>query len=233
MKSPKLCETTKLHYGEYLYKLVLSNQLNTIFRTELQRHGKLGFAKEQLNNLREKYIQGEPLEEQVYRTVRIIPNDDYLDALDIYAVLKFGDDYKLRVDPWRRLSIYSNDKELLKKITRKMRVSNLEFWEPATESINALLNEKNIILVDTLPEMSIKVTLGTRSVDPSFANWLKANTDKSRVGPIALASIEEGTYLNGLYFYIRDEKVLSLVNMMAGHNIRRIDKLVYKQNIDK
>jgi len=231
MKSPKLRETKKLHYGKYLYKLVLSNQLNTIFRTELQKHTKLGFAKEQLNNLHEKYIQGEPLEEQIYRTIRTIPTDDYLDAVDIYSILKFADDFKLRVDPWRSLTLYSNDKELLQKIIKKMRVSNREFWEPDSSTVNALLNETNIILVDRPHQFPLKVTLGGNRVDGVFADWLRNNADKSKIGPTALAEIEREGYLNGLYFYVRDEKILNLIYMIIGHNIRRIDKLVYKNNI--
>lgn len=231
MKSPKLRETKKLHYGKYLYKLVLSNQLNTIFRTELQKHTKLGFAREQLNNLHEKYIQGEPLEEQIYRTIRTIPTDDYLDAVDIYGILKFADDFKLRVDPWRSLTIYSNDKELLQKIIKKMRVSNREFWEPDSSTVNALLNETNIILVDNPHQFPLKVTLGGNRVDGVFADWLRNNTDKSKIGPTALTEIEREGYLNGLYFYVRDEKILNLIYMIIGHNIRRIDKLVCKNNI--
>lgn len=233
MKSPKLLETKKLHYGEYLYKLVLSNQLNTIFRTELQKHGKLGYAKEQLNNLHEKYLHGELLEEQIYRTTRIIPNEDYLDAVDIYNILKFADDFKLRVQPWRTLNIYSNDKDFLLKISKKMRVSNLEFWEPDLQTVDLLLGEDNIILVDNIPKFPLKVTLGKKPIDSKFADWLRNNTDKSRVGNITLSEIEANGWCNGLYFYIRDERVLSLINLIIGHNIRRVDKLVYKENIDK
>lgn len=233
MTLPKLYETKKLHYGEYLYKLVLSNQLSTIFRTEVQRHGKLGFAKEQLNNLHEKYIQGEPLEKQIFRTTRIIPNEDYLDAVDIYAVLKFANNYKIRIDPHSRISIYTNDKELTNKIIRKMRKSNAEFWEPDSSVVHALLEQKNIILIDNPTCYPIKLTFGTQSVDNSFAKWLESNRDKSKVGSITLESIKNGHDLNGLYFFVRDEKVLSLISMLVGHNIRRIDKLVYKENIDK
>jgi len=231
MKLLKLYETKKLHYGEYLYKLVLSNQLNTIFRTELQKHSKLGFAKEQLNNLHEKYIQGKQLEEQVYRTVRTVPVDDYLDAIDIYKALKFADDFKIRVDPWRSLTIYSNEKELLQKIAKKMRVSNREFWEPDSSTINKLLNETNIILTDIKPDFCIKITLGSKKMDGSFASWLDANKDKSKVGQTTLNAIRQSSYLNGLYFYVRDEKILNLITMLIGHNIRRIDKLVYKNDI--
>lgn len=233
MKSPKLCETKKMHYGEYLYKLVLSNQLNTIFRTELQKHTKLGFAKEQLNNLQEKYLHGELLEKQIYRTTVVIPNEDYLDAVDIYNILKFADNYKLRIDPWRSLTIYSNDRDLLIKISKKMRVSNKEFWEPDSSTIDLLLNQKNIVIVDKIPQFPLKVTLGSGNVDSNFADWLKNNTDKSRVGNITLSEIEAGSWVNGLYFYVRDEKVLSLVNLIVGHIIRRVDKLVYRPNIDK
>ena len=233
MNSLKLYETTKLHYGEYLYKLVLTNELSNIFRSELQRHTSLGFAKEQLNNLKEKYILGEPLERQIYRSIRIIPTEHYLDAVDIYSTLKFSKDFKIRVDLKTRMSIYTNEKSTLKKIINKMRVSNTEFWEPDVTSVNMLLGEENIIITNNIPVFPFKITLGTQKIDTNFAYWLKSNTDKSRIGNIALTAIEQGLDVNGLYFFIRDEKVLSLITMIIGHNIRRIDRLIYKQNIDK
>jgi hypothetical protein len=33
--------------------------------------------------------------------------------------------------------------------------------------------------------------------------------------------------------YIRDEKILNLITLLAGRSIRSIEKLVYKSNIDK
>ena len=33
--------------------------------------------------------------------------------------------------------------------------------------------------------------------------------------------------------FVRDEKVLNLVTLLAGHSIRNVEKLVYKDDIDK
>jgi len=32
--------------------------------------------------------------------------------------------------------------------------------------------------------------------------------------------------VGGLYFYLRDDKILSLINLMIWDNIRRVDRLV-------
>ena len=63
-------------------------------------------------------------------------------------------------------------------------------------------------------------------IDISFSNWLIANSDKSRVGDKTLVSIQQG-YVSGSYFYVRDEKILIIVQMLIGNTIQRIDKLVY------
>jgi hypothetical protein len=235
MKSLKLCETKKLHYGKYLYKLVLANQLNTIFRSELQKDNRLSFAKSQIEKLADSHRKGEPLIEQRYRASREIPIEDYFDATDIYHCLRSIDDYKVRVDPWRSLIIYSNDRSGLMKIANKMRVSAKEFWEPDPSVLDIIKDKSNIILVDEEPDLLYKVTLGrSRSgTTLELANWLVKNSDKSRVGPIALETFKENGYCDGLYFYIRDKKVLMLIQMMVGNKIRRVDKLVYKGNIDK
>jgi hypothetical protein len=53
------------------------------------------------------------------------------------------------------------------------------------------------------------------------------------MGHIALESLESYGYLNGLYMYIRDDKVLHLITILAGNSIRCVEKLVYKEDIDK
>lgn len=229
----KLCETKKLHYGKYLYKLVLSNKLNIIFRTDYQKNGNLSFARERLDAYTENYRRGEPIERQVYRTSKEVPILDYLDAKHIYTCLKDKTDYKIRIESWGSMIIYSNDKPLLLKIANKLQSGAKEFWEPNHDYIDSLLSNNNIILVDTPPEFPIRITLGRYKVDSSFAKWLRANRDKSRIGDIALKEIETSGLANGLYFYVRDEKILNLVSIIIGHNIRRIDKLIYKENIDK
>lgn len=230
----KLYETKKLHYGKYLYKLVLHNSLNVIFRTEFQKDGHLSYARQQLDKYTEDYRQGIPITRQIYRGIKEVTNEEYIDAKTIYTLLKKAKDYKIRVDPWGTLTIYTNNKKMCMSISNKIYNKRIEFWEPNPENVTALLNVSNIIISDVPTDFPIKVTLGRGRIPPmDFANWLKSNRDKSRVGNKALDIIERGGWCDGLYFYVRDEKVLSLVHLLVGANIRRIDKIVYKGNLDK
>jgi len=226
----KKFETKKLHYERYLYKLVLFNRLNTIFRTELQKQGKLSYAREYIDKLNESYQQGKPLEMQVYRARTPVPADSFLDAKDIYTFLKSMNDYKVRVDPWGTLTIYSNEKERLLDIAQTMRTSTREFWEPDETYVDLLIDNSNTILIDEPTDFPIKVTLGRGKLSSDLGRWLAANPDKSKVGDKALAEISRQGYVDGLYFYVKNEKILSLLSLIASDSIRRIDKLVYKHN---
>lgn len=227
---PKPYKTCKLHYGEYLYKLVLSNSLNVFFRSELQKKEKLSYARENLDKLTENYRNNEPLTRKVFRAEQVIPLEDYFDAIDLYKLLKTNSDYKIRIHPYKNLTVYSNNKTLLLTIAQKMRTSNREFWEPDKDSINLLKDKTNIEIVNKKPEFPIKIYFNNRRVSRDFSNWIRANTDKSRIGAIALDSLESFEYLNGYYMYVRDDKVLDMISLLIGHAIRRVDKLVYNED---
>jgi hypothetical protein len=114
-----------------------------------------------------------------------------------------------------------------------MRVSAEEFWEPRSEEIELLKQQENIVIVDTAPQFPLKVWFNTNKVPGGFVDWIEANKDKARIGDRALDYLIKDGHLNGYYMYIRDERVMQLVYMLAGSSIRRIDKLVYNNNIDK
>ena len=232
-KQLKLHDTRKLHYGEYLYKLVLHNPLCTMFRSELQKNGKLSHVREQLDILTEKYRNNIPLTRKAFRTEIQLDIDDYLDAKDVYSCLKLANNYKIRVSPYMTLILYTNDRSLLVKIINKMRVSAEEFWEPKDIDIKLLQQEENIVIVNSLPQFPLRVWFNNNKVPGDFSNWLDSNKDKSRIGDKALMCLEECGNLNGFYMYVRDNRVLNLVYLLAGSAIRRVDKLVYNNNIDK
>ena len=48
-----------------------------------------------------------------------------------------------------------------------------------------------------------------------------------------MSYLEDQEYVNGLYFYVRDEKVLNLITLLIGDNIRRVQKLVWIEELDK
>lgn len=229
----KLHETRKLHYNKYLYKLVLRNPLNAIFRSELQKNGKLSYARQHIDTLTEKYRNNETLTRKAFRTEIELDVDHYLDAKDIYSLLKTSNSYKIRVAPYMTMIVYTNNRDLLVKIINKMRVSAYEFWEPNEEGIEVLKNNKNVVLVKSKPQFPLRIWFNANKITDGFVTWVECNKDKSRIGDKALEWLRTGGDLNGFYMYVRDERVLNLVVMLAGHAIRRVDKLVYNNNIDK
>ena len=232
MKSLKQYETKKLFFKQYLFKVELKNQLNIIFRSENQKSKSLDFAREQLDSFASNYRNGQPLVQKVFRTEREVPMDDYLGAKNLYLLLKDEKEYKIRVETGASISVYTNNDTLLYKLVDKLENSIHGIWRPAP-AVGHILKEDNII-VNTKTEFPIRVIFKDEKVAPDFANWLRANRDKSRIGDKALQSIDDNLNLGGFYFHVRDEKVLSIVQMLVGHAIRGTYNLVYMPpTIDK
>lgn len=233
MKNLKLHETNKLFYNKYLFKLVFRNQLNVIFRSELQRPAKLSYARSQLDRLTEDYRNNTPLTRKAFRTDIPIPIVDYYDAKELYTILKDNDNYRIRIDPCSTITIFSNEKGFLLRIADKLLNDDVEFWEPNEKYIDLLKSKTKIILVDRPHPLPYKVIFNGNRVNKDFANWINANRDKVKIGNIALEQLEEYGYLNGFYIYVRDEKILNLVTLLVGNSVRSVEKLLYKGNIDK
>ena len=96
-----------------------------------------------------------------------------------------------------------------------------------------LKTKTKIQIVDEPPKLPLKVWFNSTRINKDFANWIRANSDKCKIGKIALEGLENYGYLNGLYIYLRDEKILNLVTLLAGNSIRNVEKLVYVPDIDK
>ena len=228
MKLFNKCETTKLFYDEYPYKLVIVNAMSHIFRDK-----NLSKAKDSLSSLQQMFDQGEPLRwgppvrPYFDRRDRSIEVDTFVEAKNLYIEFSKQTDYKLRVsNPY--MQIYSHDYDWLVMLSKKLK-GVIELWEPRSENISQL--SANTILVNTPTDYKFKVTLGY-DCDPNLAEWIKKNPDKAKAGPVCLQTITRGGYTRGLYFYARDEKILQLLNLFVS-SVVRIDKLVYNQKKDK
>jgi len=226
-------ESAKLFYSEYLYKLVFRNELNIIFRNELQKKEKLSYARSQLDSLTEQYRNNLPLHKKTWRTDVSVDINDYFDAMAVYNTLKKTDEYKIRIDPYSSVTLFSNNKDFLLELGNKLKTDSAEFHQPNPDYIDILKSNAKIQIVDVLPKLPIKVWFNSNRINTDFANWLRANNDKCKIGTVALESLEDYGYLNGLYIYLRDEKVLNLVTLLAGSSIRSVEKLVYRGDIDK
>lgn len=213
----RIRETIKLFYDEYPYKLSILNPLGHIFREKNFKQ-----ARDNLDELQLMYERSEPLVRGSHR-IKTYDVSTFKESKRLFAEFTSRDDYKLRIEN-PVIQIYSHDRDWLIKLS-KLVEAPLEFYEP--KSVLA----KNTILVNKPVEYEYRVTLST-SPDPGLANWIKNNPTLAKAGPIFLEEVSNKGYSKGLYFYVRDEKILNLVNLMLGKS-SRVDKLVYKQDLDK
>ena len=228
----KLRETKKLHYNKYLYKLSIPNQCAHIFRTEFQKDGQLGYARQKLDMFTQHYSRKEKHIIVPWggggRFQDEIPVEHYYDAIEIYRHLKSKINYTVRIEV-NTLNIYSNDRKFLISLSNKLRHKFVEFWEPAPEDIDKLLTNENIIIVNKKPQYEYKVTLSKGKGNPSLASWIDANPKLGRMGEIAKGECYNNGWVKGYYFFVRDTKSLLIAQMLVGDNIQRIDKLVYNK----
>jgi len=219
-------ETTKLFYDKYLYKLGVDNPLGFIFRNKNFSHARtviddLQFKLEEKENLRYNFNM---------RHVDVV-QEDLHDLKILLSELESTSNNMLRCEQ-RKIGIFSNDDTWLKHVSKKLNCIS-DFYEPADNTADLLLKNKNIIIKNTPFAYEFKVTLGGNSIDYNFYNWAKSNADKIRVSPGLMRRLAEKGYVSGKYLYLRDEKVLTLAMLFLSGNISRVDRIVIKQDVDK
>ena len=222
----KKLETTKLFWGKYLYKLCINNGIGSIFRDKNLSH-----AREVLDTLQQQYESGKPLLLSSFSRETPVKELSFLDARKLYKFISRTDDWTLRIEG-TTTCIYTNNREWLHTLKSAINKNNLlEIWEPNPEHLPHL--NANTIIVDKSNGYNYKVTLGPKQSDTQgFANWAKSNPNQVRVGPTLMHNLEDSGYCADLYFYARDDKTVQLCSLMLS-NIRRVDKLVVKSNLDK
>jgi len=224
----RLYETKKLFWDEYYYKISLANSLAPIFR---EKH--FAYSKKVLDELQQQQDTQVPLSYYSgIRRVRQITDQSFRDAKVIFNLLtNYHDDYKLRIES-SSLNLYTNDINLIDNIKNKVSKECVkEIWQPNKTHLKNL--KKGIILVDECINFEYKVTFGYKDFDyQSFAKWIHANLDKVKIGKTALADLETSGYVNNHYFYVKNDKVLQLIYLLCS-NIRRVDKIVCKKDLDK
>ena len=229
----KLRETKKLHYNKFLYKLTIPTECASYFRTEFQpAGGTLQYARQRIDRLNLAYIPGKEyikvLGPYISRTHDSVHVNSYFDAIEVYRHLR-----KPNVKPYiircehNVLNIYSNERKWLITLSNNLHTKFSEFWEPDPGNINLLLSETNIIIVNKKPEYIYKCTLGKQKGSPALANWIENNPHLAKMGDNALAYCKKSDYVKGLYFFVRDQKVLTIAQLIVGANLQRIDRLSY------
>jgi len=169
-----------------------------------------------------------------WRTFTNIDEETYLDARFLYATLLRGKDYRVRVENFNRISVFSNDEKFIDKVANGLRTQVIEVHKPDSIVKREVLANANTIVSPNPVHWPIKVTLGKNRRDYSgLASWIEANTDKVKIGEVALTALKTHGFVSGYYLFVKTDKVLNLINIMIGDNIRRVDHIVYKADLDK
>jgi hypothetical protein len=222
-------ETVKLFYNKYAYKIVIRNDLTGIFASF---QGK-DHARKIIEGLEADHAAGRDLYIQRWRGNIPVTTLALTEARIVYDILQAYPDHRIRVENVYGLTIYATTDDLITELVKHLKYSVKEVWRPKEGVMEFLNTNIETAILKTPMPYEFRVYFNWENVDPSFALWLEKNTDKSRVGRVTLDSIKRGGWLSGNYFYIKNEKVLTMIRMLVGHNIRKVERLVYIGDIDQ
>lgn len=206
-------KTPKLFYKQYPYKLVFYTKFANSFRGN-----DLAYIREMLdqyyNSIKEGYTK---LYLRRWKDQVPVTTEDLAEAHAIYSALSTNSEYRIRVEN-NYITIYSLDKRWLYKLATDLDVQ--EWWEPIEH-----LEPGILIMGPKMKGWEYKITLGPR-VPKSFYNWANNNIDKLKIGKKLQQYLKNHGFVDGYYFYVRNEKMLNLVSLVLGTGMQRIDKIV-------
>lgn len=224
----KTYKSTKLFYDAYLYKLQVRTTISNVFRPdhnkEIHRH-----------RLDEYISASGPTKQDVnVSRYKIVTYDAIMDSNHIMdELLNSTEDFKVRCESYS-LIIYTNDISLLERIACGVgEYSRCKIWKPLVGSEEFLLSNKSMVITDKDIEYEYRLYLKNGSNPGPLVNWIKNNPDKAKIGDHTLNSLENNYYVNGNYFYVKDSKVLIMVEMIAGKTISKIEKFVHITDLGK
>lgn len=224
--------TTKLHYGKYLYKATFRNDLSFCFASfRNSSKDRLNFVRQTISELTDKLDSNQKLEITVWRSKRTVSSVEYRYAKRILELLESHSDWRIRVEMASYMTVYTSDDNLISELEKNCGAN--EIYKPEEGMENFLLLNIDTAVINKPSKYEYRVYLKSNRNNQGLANWLKANSDKSQVGLTTLHNLEQGWHVSGNYFYVRDDRVLTMVRMVAGNSIRRVEKLIYKGDIDK
>lgn len=218
--------STKKYYGKYWYKLEFINSIGHIFRDK-----NFAYAQSCLETIEQDANKGKEL--FLKKKFIDIPTNtsDLLDSRFLYnTLINTKVDYLIRIEN-PIVNIYSSNEQWLKNIGKKLN-ANSAFYKPNIELASIIDKLVDVCFVKRPTDWKYKVTLKNR-VSPEFAKWIDTNRDKIKIGKIAYEYIKQNGYAHGYYFFVKSERVLTMLNLIIGPNIRKVEEVIVDPTIDK
>lgn len=192
--------TTRVFNNKYKYKAVIISKGTHLFRG---------------NNL-----------ESVKESIKVsskLTQDDQAFILNLYVFFKKAEEYSIRIES-PLLSFYTNSANDLEKIVKldPSKIKYVSYPKPGSE---ALLDDKKIIVKNL--DFEFKVTMGaTRQDYTNFVSWCEDKQLKIKLPKRAQKQLARDKSWGGYYFYVKDEKTLTMVKVFLGGYIQSVEQLV-------
>lgn len=201
-------QTIRLFNGKYKYKIVLLSKTASWFRGN-----DLASVKKNLTN-----VGSSP-----HVWVNKLTQSDLDYALKLQIALSSMSDFIIRVEsPY--INFYTNNSTDIEKLAKIDNISVKYVCLPQPGSEVLLDNKK--VLVKNL-NYDYKITMGrTRQNHSSFVNWCKGKEDRVRLTKSASKYLSKDSSWGGYYFYVKDDKTLTMVKMFLGEGINLVESVV-------
>lgn len=212
MKLPKsllIKDTVSLFSGKYQYKVCLITPAAGWFRSK-----DFGYAEERIKNRKTSNLY--------YPPKTHFKNDQEVTyALKLCDLLKTFEDFDVRVET-PTISIYTNNPKQIETLVN-LNPDAVKYMCMPNKNNPAL--EKGAVIVKKL-DYQYKAYLG--ATKQSYENFVQWSTDnkKIKMPKKCTKDLLKSYSFGGGYFYVKDEKTLTMVKMFLGDAIIRVDSVI-------
>jgi hypothetical protein len=232
-------KTKKLFYGKHLYKYEINSPLAYLFYRRknfdvliYQVDDKLSRIETQLLEQKQNGVLTPFIKTGSYRKL-----DVYLEDVDQIKqirniLVKFKNEFKTRVES-HTLFIYTNNERMIDQFEQNTFVNTrASIYKPDERARDLMLEDKEVYIVNKPLSYKYRLTVAGRLKNgEEFARWLENNSDKIQASSVAIRNFKKNLCLNNIICYARDEKILTLTQLLLSDNIQKIERIVYVEEI--
>jgi hypothetical protein len=206
-KSIRIKDTVSLFLNKYQYKIVIVCPIAYWFRGN-----DLDNVKKQLTD----YLAGNRSP-----WIKIKDQHDFDFCQELYTLMSELQDYDLRVEQ-PMINFYTNTKSNIEVLSH-IDPNKIKFISLPNKKNPSLLS--NTVIVKNL-DYNYKVHIGkTRQDRTNFINWAKDN-NKIRLTGRAIRDLSKSASWGGSYFYVKDDKTLTMVKLFLNSEISKIESVI-------
>ena len=153
------------------------------------------------------------------------------------AMLPFVDsDIQTRAEG-NNFTVYCRDVELFQNLCKSLEEWSMSIYEPASDQeLEIITDNAKKILCNKLPYLKYQYKVHIRptahlTARESFSSWIKNYNEKIRTTEDTRRWFL-GRYTQGPYVYVEDQKMLTLISMFLGNNVRKIEEYILRSSIN-